>query len=90
MYRRAVVAPVGMSGFWDSITNFFKGVKVTAPAITLPTVTLPTTYQIPGTSPPPPVSMQPPPSQTPNWVMPVAIGGIGLLALMMLTRRGRR
>jgi hypothetical protein len=90
MYRRATTEP-GMSGFFDSIGNFFKGIKITAPPITLPHISLPSSYQLPGTTPPPQY-IQPPqqPGATPGWVMPVALGGVGLLALMMFMNRGRK
>lgn len=86
MYRRA--QPVGMSGLLDSISKFFKGIKVTAPPIQLPQIQLPTTYQIPGTVAPPaqaPVMTQ----ATPDWVLPAVGIGVALLVLPQLMR-GRR
>jgi hypothetical protein len=88
MYRQMSVRQVGMSGVLDSIANAIKGV-VSGIKVTVPP------YQIPGTTPPPGYSypsgqQQANPSATPDWVMPVALGAVGVLGLMMVMGSRRR
>ncbi len=82
MYRQGTVEGFSLTTFWNTI----KG-AIIPPKIVLPPI------QIPGTTPPapyPPQGQNPIASEMPSWLLPAGIAAVAGIALLMMSKRGRR